>query len=126
MSLIRVPFDAFKEVERLLKYRFWDKERERSNRAARLAEVARGTKRRCPLNHDTLAWSGPPHDAIRAYVCLRCNAAASEPEIKDMGFEFEAVPDWIIKQILDLDLQRQADLNPKQFFVPGIQPNDKF
>lgn len=106
--LIRVSFDAFKEVEKLLKYKWWDKERERSNRAAALAEQARGTKRRCPLRHDMIAWSGPPHDPIRAYICLRCNAAASEPEIKDRGFDFETIPDWEMDKILDLDLQRQS------------------
>ena len=113
--LVRVPFDAFKEVEKLLKYRFWDKGRERSNRAAALVELALGTKRRCPMRHDRIAWSGPPHDAIRAYVCLRCNAAACEPEIKDRGFEFDTVPDWIIHEILDLDLRRQADGNRTVF-----------
>ena len=114
--LIRIPFDAFKEVEKLLHYRFWDKERERSNRAAGLAEQARGTRRRCPLRHDMIAWSGPPHDPIRCYICLRCNAAASEPEIKDRGYDFETVPDWIIDQIFDLDLQRQSTLgNPASF-----------
>ncbi len=106
--LIRVPVNMFAEVERLLKARFWDKERERSNRAAGLAAVAEGTKRVCPLRHDTIAWSGPPHDKVRAYICLRCNAAASEPEIKHMGYDFDTVPDWIIHSILDMDLQRQA------------------
>lgn len=115
-SVIQVPFDAFKEVEKRLKYRFWDKERERSNRAAALAQAAKGTVRRCPLRHDMIAWSGPPHDAVRAYVCLRCNAAASEPEIKDMGFEFDTIPDWEIMKILDLDLQRQSALGSRQFF----------
>ena len=113
--LIRVAFDAFKEAERLLKHKFWDKERERSNRAAALVQIARGTTRRCPMRHDQIAWSGPPHDRIRAYVCLRCNAAACEPEIKDRGFEFDTVPDWIIHEILDLDLQRQAEGNRTVF-----------
>src|SRR3990167_2496320 len=100
--------DMQAQVEKMLKYRFGDKERERSNRAAGLAELAQGTKRRCPVRHDQIAWSGPPHDSVRAYICLRCNAAASEPEIKYMGFEFDTVPDWIIESILDIDLQRQA------------------
>ena len=113
--LIRVPFNAAKEVERLLRYKFWDKERQRSNRAAGLVELARGTTRRCPMRHDQIAWSGPPHDRIRAYVCLRCNAAACEPEIKDRGFEFDTIPDWEIMTILDLDLQRQAEGTPKMF-----------
>ncbi len=108
-------FDMFKEVEKLLHFRYWDKERERSQRAAGMRDHALGTKRRCPLRHDSIAWSGPPHDDVRAYVCLYCNAAASEPEIKYMGFEFDTVPDWIILQILDMDLQRQAEGNAKQF-----------
>ena len=103
------------EGEKMLHYRYWDKERERSNRAAGLSDMHRGLKRRCPLRHDQIAWSGPPHDPIRAYVCLRCYAAACEPEIKDMGYDFETVPDWIINQILDLDLQRQAEGNPTTF-----------
>ena len=110
-----MPFNAFAEVEKLLKYRWWDKGRERSQRAAGLVELARGTTRRCPMRHDRLAWSGPPYDKVRAYVCLRCNAAACEPEIRDMGYDFDTCPDWIIDDILDLDLQRQADGNRKVF-----------
>jgi len=115
MVFIKIKEDMFKEVEKLLKYRFWDKERERSNRAAGLVQLASGTKRRCPMRHDLIAWSGPPHDRIRAYVCLRCNAAACEPEIKDRGFEFETIVDEEIYKILDLDLERQAHGNPKMF-----------
>lgn len=131
--LIKVSEDMFKTVERMLKYRFWDKERERSNRAAGLREQARGLKRRCYMRHDRIAWSGPPHDRIRAYVCLWCNAAACEPEIKDMGYDFETVPDWVLvgwsewkngvliyhPGILDLDLQRQAEGNATNFFISG-------
>ena len=115
--LVRVPIDMFREVEKLLKYRFWDKERERSNRAAGLAVAAKGLRRRCPLRHSRIAWSGPPHDAVRTYVCLDCNAAACEPEIKDNGFEFDTVPDWIIDGILDLDLQRQSDQGNPSFYT---------
>lgn len=113
--VIKPAFNAFKEVEKMLKARFWDKERERSQRASGLAQIAQGTKRRCPLRHDMIAWSGPPHDAIRCYVCLRCNAAASEPEIKDRGHDFDTVPDWLIHEILDLDLQRQGEGSKKMF-----------
>lgn len=134
--IIRVPFNAFAEVEKLLKHRFWDKERERSQRAARLVEAAKGTRRRCPLRHSRLAWSGPPHDPIRCYICLDCNAAASEPEIRDRGYDFETVPDWILvgwverkdgtlifhPGILDDDLQRQAELGNPSFFG-GWQEN---
>ena len=113
--VIKPAFNAFKEVEKMLKARFWDKERERSQRASGLAQIALGTKRRCPLTHDMIAWSGPPHDTIRCYVCLRCNAAASEPEIKDRGHDFDTVPDWLIHEILDLDLQRQGEGSKKMF-----------
>ena len=111
-----MPFDAFAEVEKLLKYRFWDKGRERSNRAALLHDQAQGSRRRCPLRHDMKAWSGPPYDKVRCYVCLRCNAAASEPEIRDRGFDFDTIPDWEIDKILDLDLQRQSDMGNPSFF----------
>jgi len=120
---ISSPVDMFKEVEKMLKYRFRDKERERSNRAHLLNENARGTRRRCPLRHDMIAWSGPPHDEVRAYICLRCNEAACETEIKDRGFEFETIPDWEINRILDLDLQRQGE-DRKVF--GGLAANGKF
>src|SRR3990167_9832441 len=113
--LIIVKEDMFKEAERQMRHKAKDKERERSNRAAGLHALAIATKRRCPMRHDTIAWSGPPHDEVRAYICLRCNAAASEPEIKYMGYEFETAPDWIIHGILDADLQRQAEGNATQF-----------
>ncbi len=113
--LIIVKENMFQTVEKMLKYRFWDKERERSNRAVGLQQAAQGTARRCPMRHDMIAWSGPPHDAIRAYVCLRCNAAACEPEIKDRGFEFDTCPDWIMTAIMDEDLKRQAGGNPVTF-----------
>lgn len=115
------------EVEKMLKYRFWDKERERSNHASLLNQQAQGTARRCPMRHDQIAWSGPPHDKVRAYVCLRCNAAASEPEIKHYGFEFETVPDWIILQILDADLKRQSEQGNPKFFggLSGLFRNGK-
>ena len=117
MGLVRIHFDPFKEVEKWSKYRFWDKERERSNRAAGMA-AAGVTARRCIMRHDQIAWVGPPHDSIRAYVCLRCSAYASEPEIKDRGFTFEEIPDWEIDAILDLDLQRQAT-GSKTFAMNG-------
>ena len=114
-QLIKAYRNVQEEVEKLLHYRFWDKERERSNRAVGLQQAAQGTKRRCPMRHDMIAWSGPPHEPIRTYVCLRCNAAACEPEIKDRGFEFDTIPDWEIMTILDLDLQRQSEGNPVTF-----------
>ena len=117
--LIIVKEDMFAEAERQMRYKARDKERERSNRAAGLHANAKGTRRRCPMRHDTIAWSGPPHDDVRAYVCLHCNAAASEPEIKYLGFEFDTCPDWIVMNILDEDLQRQGGANPTYFAGMG-------
>ena len=114
MAVIRVPVNMFKEVEKRLKYRFRDKERERSNRAAGMAAAGR-IAARCVMRHDQIAWVGPPHDRIRAYVCLRCHAAASEPEIIDRGFDFDTICDVEIYKILDLDLERQAKGNPTLF-----------
>jgi hypothetical protein len=116
---IRVPFNAFKEVEKRLKYMFGDRERERSNRAAGMADMAMGTRRLCPMRHDQIAWSGPPHDSVRSYICLLCSAMASEAEIKHRGYNFNEVPDWIIHQILDLDLERQTNGNKKLFSMSG-------
>ena len=113
---IRVPINMFKEVEKKLKYRFWDKERERSNRAAGWAWGEKHSYRgRCLRNHDTIAWVGPPHDPIRAYVCLHCYGAACEPEIRDRGFDFETIPDWEIHKIMNLDLERQVQGDPNLF-----------
>lgn len=117
MSLLIPGGNAFKEVEKMLRYRFWDKQRERSNRAASIADKARGTRRRCPSvpAHNKFSYSGPPDDPIRAYICIYCGAAASEPEIKDRGFDFATVPDWIMLDIMNLDLQRQAQGTPAFF-----------
>ena len=104
-------------VEKRLHYRFHDKGRERSNRAAGMAEAG-AIARRCLRHHDTIAYSGPPYDAVRAYVCLHCHGVASEPEIRDRGFEFDTIPDWEIMTIMDLDLERQAQGNSKQFYIP--------
>ncbi len=110
-----MPDNMFREVEKLLKYRFWDKERERSNRATGLNQAAQGTARRCPLRHNEIVWVGPPHDEIRAYVCRWCNAAACEPEIKDLGRDFDTVSLIVIHAIMDEDLKRQAGGNPVSF-----------
>lgn len=118
MVYINVPTNMFREVEKRLHYKFWDKGRERSNRAAGMA-AAGAIAPRCIMKHDQIAYSGPPDDRIRAYVCLRCHAAACEPEIIDHGFSFQECPDWIMYEILDLDLQRQAQGNPRTFAMNG-------
>lgn len=107
---------ANSEVDKMLQYRFHGKERERSNHANLLRQQAQGTTRICAMRHSEIAWSGPPHDAIRCYICRWCGAAASEPEIKDKGYEFDTVPDFVIDTILDLDLQRQSTGGNKVFF----------
>ena len=108
--------DAFDEVEKGLQYKYGDKERERSNRASGLADLARGLSRSCPLRHDKVAWTGPPHDAVQAWVCLDCKAVCCEPEVVDRGYDFATVPDWIVEEILDLDLKRQSTMgNPASF-----------
>ena len=82
--VIRVKEDIQALIEKRLRYRFWDKERERSNRAAAMAD--RGPQRPlCPLQHNTLVYSGPPHDVVRRYVCAHCNADATEGAIKEMA-----------------------------------------
>lgn len=97
---VKIAYDAFKDVEKRSKYKFWDKERERSNRATGL--VTRGsTMRFCPLRHNTIAWSGPPHDSENRYICLHCAAFASEAMVKDMGYDFATVPDYIIHDLMD-------------------------
>ena len=98
--LIRSAYDAFKDVEKRMRYKFSDKERERSNRASAMAD--RGPIHAvCPLRHQSIAWSGPPHDTIRRYICLQCSAYASEDMIKDMGYEFLTCPDYIMLDLMD-------------------------
>jgi len=112
--VIRVPFDAFKYVEERLKYKWWDKGRERSNRAKAMMDGGR-IMARCVMHHDTIAYSGPPDDKIRAYVCLICHAAACEPEIIDLGSTFDECPLSMIHAIMDQDLIRQAAGNTRNF-----------
>ena len=112
--VIKIPYNAFKDVEKRLSYKFWDKGRERSNRAAAMMASGR-IAARCILRHDQFAYTGPPDDKIRAYVCLRCHAAACEPEIIDMGSTFDECTLELIHHIMDLDLARQGAGNPKQF-----------
>lgn len=114
--VIRTPFNVFKEVEKRMRYRWKDKERERSNRA-RGYVLGGAIAHRCVMRHDQIAWSGPPHDIIRHYVCLRCHAAASEPEIKYYGHEFETITLEQIHEIMDLDLERQRLGSPHQFHI---------
>lgn len=107
--LIRVAYDAFRDVEKRMKWKFWDKERERSNRASAMAD--RGSIHPvCPLHHQTIAWSGPPHDTIRRYICLQCSAYASEDMIKDMGYEFLTCPDYVMYDLMDEVLKQRGQV----------------
>lgn len=129
MGLVIIPkMNMFAEVEKRLKYRFWDKERQRSNRAAQIREEG-ARMRRCWNNHNDIAWSGPEHNPIRvkmglppekelAYVCITCGGAACDTVIKDMGWTFDTIPDWEIKRIMDMDLLWQAEGNARSFFMP--------
>lgn len=107
MPLIKVAYDAFKDVEKRMTYRFWDKQRERSNRAAGMADRGPAAVS-CPRRHQTLAFSGPPDDRIKQYVCLHCSAYATEGMINDMGHEFELVPDYIIYDLMDEVLKQHS------------------
>ena len=111
---IQVPENMFQAVEKRLKYRFWDKERERSQRAAGLADKGPVVPL-CPRNHDTIAWSGPPHNKVRCYTCLHCNVYISEPEIRDKGLEFETIADWQMHQMMDEKLTQFRNGSPKLF-----------
>ena len=102
-------------ISKMLQYKFRDKERERSNHASNISDRAQGTKRRCPMQHNKIAWSGPPHDEIQAYICIICGACASEPEIKDRGLDFDTVLYEVILEIMDLDLERQSNGHIKTF-----------
>jgi hypothetical protein len=116
-----VKWNMFKEVEKRMHYKFWDKERERSNRAAGKRDTGI-TMPLCVMRHKTIAWSGPPHDQIQAYICLHCNGAACEPEVKDRGYDFATVPLFAIHAIMDDDVKRQRDGNPHSYSMGGVSP----
>ncbi|MCB7128069.1 MAG: hypothetical protein J3T61_00835 [Candidatus Brocadiales bacterium] len=114
--LIQVKESIEKLIEKRLKYRFHDKERERSNHAVRIQEG--GPRPSCPTRHDRVAWSGPPHDIIQCITCLDCGSWATEPEMKDMGYDFNDCPDWIFVQIFDARLKKvHFQGNPKTFHM---------
>src|SRR3990167_2952856 len=109
---IRVPENIGRLVERRLAYRFGHRYEEQSNKAAQMAEAGASVTPayaagKCVWRHKDVTWSGPPHDPIRAWVCNYCHAAACEPEIKDRGYDFDTVSDYVLEEILDLDLKRQ-------------------
>ena len=121
MSLIiQVKEDLAALIEKRSRYYFWDKERQRSNRAALIHQAAPRV-RRCATQpvHRTIGYSGPPHDPIQAWVCLTCGAAACAPEIKDRGHDFWECDDSIIVEIMNLDLQRQAQGNITSYPMAG-------
>ena len=99
MVFFKVKEDAFTIVEKALKYKFWDKERERSNHATQIA--GRGPLVRCPTRHNNIAWSGPPHDLVEAITCLDCGTSVSKLEMADRGYDFNLCPDWIYIEMMD-------------------------
>lgn len=112
---------ANQTILKRLQSRFWDKDRERSNRAAGMRDGGI-TMPTCVMRHDTIAYSGPPHDAVKAYICLHCHGAACEPEIKDRGYGFATIPLEAIHAIMDDDVERQRKGNAHNFAMGGIAP----
>lgn len=125
MAYLRTAFNAFKEVEKRMHYRFGHKEQERSARAAVMAD--RGAFRpSCPLNHDRWVWSGPPHHSILTYTCCDCGAYATEDMIKDMGFEFGAVLDLVVKDLMDEQMKARFKRGDPVLFLPsGVSRNGR-
>jgi hypothetical protein len=107
--LVQSRVNFFHEIEKKLKYRFWDKERERSNHAVRLQEAG-VIRPRC--KHERTAWSGPPHDIVQCITCLDCQSFVTEPEMKDRGFDFENCPDFVFHAIMDERAKRQVRSQP--------------
>ena len=105
MPLIQIKEDIAAQIEKRSWYRFWDKERERSNHAVQI-QAAGITRPRCL--HSRFAWSGPPHDKVQAITCLDCQSYATEPEMKDRGYDFNDCPDWVFFAIFD---ERSANRN---------------
>lgn len=103
--LIQIKEDVPALIEKKAMYRFWDKERQRSNRAKRIQEGE--WRPGCSTRHSTVAWSGPPHDLIESITCLDCGAWASKPEMKDRGYDFDNCPDWIYNKIMDEKLVKR-------------------
>jgi len=102
-------------LEKRSQYRFRGKEQDRSNYAAGKAD--RGSAAAfCPRQHDTIAYSGPPHDSVKQYVCMHCSAGANEAMIKDMGFEFDTVPDYVMADLMDEVLRVRA--SGKKMYFP--------
>ena len=99
MTIIHMAWNPFRDLEKRLKYRFRDKERERSNHATQIA--AGGVRPSCPTRHNRIARSGPPHDLVQAITCLDCQGFVTEPEMKDRGYRFDDCPDWIFFGIMD-------------------------
>ena len=110
-----VAEDLFRSIDRALHYRFWWKGRERSNHAVKLGKEG---PLRPSCSHSRIAWSGPPHDKIQAVTCLDCQSYATEPEMMDMGFNFNDCPDWIFFSIMDARSRRVwLQGNPKSFYL---------
>ncbi len=117
MSLIRMGEDLFATIEKRMHYRWWWKERERSNHAVQIG--AGEWRPSCPTRHSHIAWFGPPHDAVQGITCIDCGAFVTEPEMKDMGFNFNDCPDWIYLSILDKKRQLRFEKGDPKVFYPS-------
>ena len=108
MPLLKIAYDAFKDVEERMRHISQGKGERRSNRAAMQAD--RGPLAAlCPLRHDQIAHSGPPFDHMLRYVCIHCGAYADEARIKERGYDFNTVPDYIMHEIMDAMLKERRD-----------------
>ncbi len=107
-------------LESMLKYRFWQKAEERPAHAAQIAAITdRPNLGFCPMNHDQMAYAGPPFPYIgplMKYVCLFCGQTATWDECRDRGYQFADTPDFIIQDIMNTKLVKQ-NKKPNSFLI---------
>lgn len=114
--LIQVKDNVALNLERAMRYRFWKKERERSNHAVAIG--AGELRPYCPTGHSRIGWSGPPHDKEQAITCIDCGGYVTETEMKDRGFNFNDCPDWVFFAIMDEKRERVLVKGNPVLFVP--------
>ena len=113
---IRVRENMAALVEKRLKYRFWDSERKWSNRAAGIADGG-PQQAVCPLRHDEIAWSGPPHNAFPAVRLPAVWCGRQRVRYQGHGHDFETVPDWIIHDLMDERLRLRFEKGDPSTFA---------
>ena len=92
-------------LEKGLAYRYWRKAEERPLHAIAISQAADRPKEQA-CGHEVRAYGGPPHAPLpRRWVCLLCREAASEDEIRERGYDFNHVPDFILYEIFDARLK---------------------